>query len=114
MRRVLAAIAASLALAACATAAPEPRRSGAYADYLIGRIANMRDDYGAASDRYFAALARAPRDQTLINGALIASLAAGDEERVRRAARMAPADDAPAYAHLVRAADALSARRWRA
>lgn len=114
MRRVVGAIAASLSLAACATVAPEPPRSGAYADYLIGRIANMRDDYGAASERYFSALTRAPHDQTLINGALVASLAAGDEDRARRAARMAPADDAPAYAHLVRAVDALEAQRWRA
>ncbi len=113
MGRAAAAIAASLALTACATVAPEPARSGAYADYLIGRIANMRDDYSAASDRYFAALARAPGDQTLINGALVASLASGDEDRARRAARMAPRNDAPAYAHLVRASDALAAERWR-
>lgn len=113
MRRAAAAIAAGLALAACAGMRAEPERSGAYADYLIGRIANMRDDYAAASDRYFAALARTPGDETLINGALLASLASGDEARARRAARMAPANDAPAYAHLVRAADALAAERWR-
>lgn len=113
MLRWGATLAAAWALGACATVAPAPRQSGgAYADYLIGRIANMREDYAAASDRYFAALARAPGDDALLNGALVASLASGDEERARRAARMAPRDDAPAYAHLVRAADALTARRW--
>lgn len=112
MLRWGAALAAAWALGACATLAPEPRQSGAYADYLIGRIANMREDYAAASDRYFAALARAPADDALLSGALVASLASGDEERARRAARMAPRHDAPAYAHLVRAADALAARRW--
>src|SRR5262249_31922989 len=114
VRSVAAALAASLSLAACASVGTPPRESGAYADFLIGRIANMRDDYPAAADRYFAALTRSPHDDALINGALIASLASGDAERARRAARMAPAHDAPAYAHLVRASDALVAGRWRA
>lgn len=112
MRRWGAAFALSVVLAACATAQPEPAQSGAYADYLIGRIANMRDDHSAAADRYFAALSRAPQDDVLLNGALTASLAAGDQDRARRAARMAPRTDAPAYAHLVRATDAMSAGRW--
>ncbi|MDZ4692146.1 tetratricopeptide repeat protein [Terricaulis sp.] len=115
MLRAAAAVAASIGLAACASiSAPAPARSSAYADYLIGRVANARDDYGAASDRYFSALARAPQDQALLQGALVASLAAGDETRARRAARMAPRADAPAYAHLIRASDALVAQRWRA
>lgn len=106
-------VAASVMLAACATVPVQSRSSSAYADYLIGRIANSRDDYAAASDRYFAALARAPDDDALLNGALTASLASGDAERARRAARMAPTEDAPAYAHLVRATEALAAQRWR-
>lgn len=114
MLRSAAAIAAGLSLAACATMAPPAAsQSGAYADYLIGRVANSRDDYAAASDRYFSALARAPHDQALIQGALVASLAAGDEARARRAAHMAPRADAPAYAHIIRASDALVAQRWR-
>ncbi|MEZ5959424.1 MAG: tetratricopeptide repeat protein [Hyphomonadaceae bacterium] len=112
MRR-FAALAASLCLTACATAAQAPvQESRAYADFLIGRVANARSDHAAAADRYFAALARNPGDPTLIEGALVASLASGDVERARRAARMAPRDDAPAYAHIVRAADALLAQRY--
>ena len=110
MRR-LAALAAGLSLAACATAPASPaQESRAYADFLIGRVANARADHAAAADRYFAALARNPGDQTLVEGALVASLASGDVERARRAARMANRDDAPAYAHMVRAADALVAQ----
>ncbi|HYD86464.1 MAG TPA: tetratricopeptide repeat protein [Vitreimonas sp.] len=114
MLRAAAALAAGFSLAACATigAPPQPRQSGAYADYLIGRVANERNDHTAAADRYFAALTRAPDDATLLNGALVASLAAGDEARARRAARMAARNDAPAYAHLIRGADAIVARRW--
>ena len=108
-----AALAASVLLTACASTpgayAPESR---AYADYLIGRVANARADHTAAADRYFAALARSPGDAALVEGALVASLASGDSERARRAARMASRTDAPAYAHIVRASDALVARHW--
>ena len=109
-----AALAACLSMAACATSAGPPpvTRSGAYADYLIGRIANMSDDHQVASDRYFAALARAPRDEGLLNGAVISSLAIGDAQRARRASRMAATTGAPGYVHLVRGVDALTARRW--
>ncbi len=86
--------------------------SRAYADFLIGRVANARADHAAAADRYFAALARNPGDQALVEGALLASLASGDVERSRRAARMAARNDAPAYAYMVRAADALVAQRY--
>lgn len=108
-----AALAASACLAACATApgasAPSSRN---YADFLIGRVANMRNDHAAAADRYFAALARSPGDEALVEGALVSSLASGDVVRARRAARMAARTGAPAGAHIVRAADALVARRW--
>ncbi|MCX7357821.1 MAG: tetratricopeptide repeat protein [Alphaproteobacteria bacterium] len=111
--RGLAALAAGLSLAACATAPATPAQdSRAYADFLIGRVANARSDHAAAADRYFAALARNPGDQTLVEGALLASLASGDVERTRRAARMANGDDAPAYAYIVRAADALTSQRY--
>ena len=113
MPRLAALLAASVCLTACATMpAPRAQESRAYADFLIGRVANARADHGAAADRYFAALARNPGDATLIEGALVASLASGDVERARRAARMASHDDAPAYARIVRAADALLAQRY--
>jgi tetratricopeptide (TPR) repeat protein len=116
MRRAIAALAAGFGLAACATGATPPpaHSSSAYADYLIGRIANMNDDHGVAADRYFAALSRAPRDESLLNGALVATLASGDVQRARRAARMAPLEGAPGYAHLIRATDALVAGRYAA
>jgi tetratricopeptide (TPR) repeat protein len=113
MRRAAALAAAAIVLAACASSSPPSDSASAYADFLIGRIASGRADHPAAADRYFAALARSPRDAALLEGALTASLASGDEARARQAARMAPASGAPAYAHLVRAADALVAHRWR-
>jgi len=111
--RIAAAGFAALAAASCASPPPTPHASDVYADFLIGRIANARDDYGAASDRYFAALARSPGDEALVDGALRATLAAGDLDRARRAAFMTNLDDAPALARLVRAADALRASNWR-
>jgi hypothetical protein len=63
-----------------------PSRSNAYGDFLVGRVANLTDDYGAASDRYTAALARAPDNQDLVEGAVTAALAAGDIGRARAAA----------------------------
>ncbi|MGD9981659.1 MAG: tetratricopeptide repeat protein [Hyphomonadaceae bacterium] len=108
-----AALAAGVCLAACASGpGAQAPASRSYADYLIGRVANARADHMAAADRYFEALARSPGDEALIEGALSASLAAGDIERARRAARMAPRGDGPAYAHIVRASDALVARRF--
>jgi tetratricopeptide (TPR) repeat protein len=110
-----AALAASLGLAACASVPQthQVRQSNAYGDFLVGRTADLRNDYVAAADRYFVALARAPHDHALLNGALTSALASGDGTRARQAARVAPRDDAPAYAYLVRAADALVAQNWR-
>lgn len=106
--------AACLLLSACATTAPyAPREASSYADHLVGRLANLRQDYPAAADRYFAALRREPRNQTLLEGAAIASLASGDIPRARQAARMAPRTDAPAYAYAIRGADHLAAGRTR-
>jgi tetratricopeptide (TPR) repeat protein len=108
-----AALAAGVCLAACASTvgAPAPE-SRSYADFLIGRVANARADHAAAADRYFAALARSPGDESLVEGALLASLASGDVERARRAARLASRNDAPALAHIVRAADAIVGQRY--
>lgn len=101
---------ACLALAACATA-PTPT-SASYGDYLIARVATLNFDHASASDRYFTALAHAPHNSALIEGALVASLAAGDESRVRRAAAMAGPDDTFSYVRIVRAVDALVAGNW--
>ncbi|MGD9967246.1 MAG: tetratricopeptide repeat protein [Hyphomonadaceae bacterium] len=108
-----AALAAGVCLAACASSpGADAPASRAYADFLIGRVANARSDHAAAADRYFEALARSPGDEVLIEGALAASLAAGDIDRARRAARMAPRRDGPAYAHIVRASDAIAGHRF--
>ncbi len=111
-----AALLAASALTACASSGAPPsteRLARTYADYLIGRTADLRDDHAAAADRYFAALQYAPDDPALISGALGASMALGDLDGARRAARIAPDEDAPAQAHLVRAADALRGSNWR-
>jgi tetratricopeptide (TPR) repeat protein len=98
-------------LAACAGATPPPpTTASSYADLLVGRVANLRQDYNAASDRYFQALARDPHNETLIEGAVISSLAAGDAGQARRAARMG---EEGAYANLLTAADHLAAGRGR-
>jgi Tfp pilus assembly protein PilF len=107
------ALAAGASLAACASTGFESTSSGpAYADFLVGRLANLTDDYAAASERYTAALARAPDDQNLVDGAVIAALASGNIERAREAARHAHGEDASAYARLVRAADAIVTQHW--
>ncbi len=115
MKRWLVAAALLAGAGACATAPlPDPPQAGAYSDYLVARIANARADHAAAADSYFSALARAPGDAALVEGAVIASLAAGDIARARRAARLSAPERAPAYANIVRAAEALAARDWRA
>jgi tetratricopeptide (TPR) repeat protein len=106
--------AAGACLAACAStqSLPPPPGSAAYADFLVGRVANLTDDYQAACERYMAALMRSPRNQDLVDGAVTSALAAGDIDHAREAARYARGEDGPAYAHLVAAADALVAQRW--
>ncbi|MFZ2030526.1 MAG: tetratricopeptide repeat protein [Vitreimonas sp.] len=106
-------LAAGASLAACASMdAPAAPSSRAYADFLVGRVANLTEDYSAASDRYTSALSRAPDNQDLVEGAVTSALAAGDIARARAAARLARGPDAPALAHIVRGADALVAQRW--
>ncbi len=115
MRSAAAALIAALSVAACATppAPPAAEDSRAYADYLIGRVANASNDYSAASERYFAALERTPDDAALLEAAVVSSLASGATAGARRAAAMAPRRGGPAYANLVRASEALVAGRWR-
>jgi Flp pilus assembly protein TadD len=106
-------LAAGASLAACVSMdAPAPSTSNAYADFLVGRVANLTEDYSAASDRYTAALARSPDNQDLVEGAVTSALAAGDIDRARAATRNVRGADAPALAHIVRAADALVAQHW--
>lgn len=101
-----------LCLGACASASVAPAPSAQrYADHLVGRLANLRQDHEAAADRYFRALARDPGNETLLEGAASASLAAGDIDGARRAARMAPRNGAPPTIELIRAADALAGAR---
>ncbi|GAN00240.1 TPR domain protein [alpha proteobacterium U9-1i] len=106
----IAALAALACLAACQTAPTraETRASDSYANFLVGHVANRRDDHQAASDRYFSALSRDPADVTLVEGALAAALATGDRERAREIARRARGEGVSASAHLLRAADALT------
>ncbi|MGE3143580.1 MAG: tetratricopeptide repeat protein [Hyphomonadaceae bacterium] len=97
----------SAGLAACAGMPSAGSAKGrAYADFLIGRFANLREDHRAASDRYFTALAASPRDRNLLEGGARAALAAGDLGRARAIARNAGAQDIPAI-RLLRAAIAL-------
>ncbi|MBS0385356.1 MAG: tetratricopeptide repeat protein [Proteobacteria bacterium] len=112
-RRAAIALAAGAGLAACAAADTHTLSSGnAYADFLVGRVANLTDDYAAASDRYSAALTRAPENQDLVDGAVVAALAAGDIDRARAAARYGRGAQTPPVVRLVRGADALTERRW--
>jgi tetratricopeptide (TPR) repeat protein len=111
-----AALAAIALLTACATAPappPPPSTASTYADHLVGRVANARQDYSAAYERYARALARDPGNQALIDGAVVAALAAGDAAQARQAARGAAGEDASAYAQILHAADQLAAGRTR-
>lgn len=108
----IAALAMGVCLAACAsTGGSTAQNANAYADFLIGRLANLRDDHRVASDRYYEALRTTPRDRYLVEGGARASLAIGDVDRARDIARSAGSLDIPAV-RLVRAVDALSASRW--
>lgn len=105
------AIGALALLAACQTApgvSDGPRTNDAYANFLVGQVANRRDDHQSASDRYFSALERAPEDRAVVEGALSAALATGDLERAREITRRARREPSPSV-HLVRAAEALRA-----
>lgn len=108
----LAALLGGLCLSACASvAAPAAPRAQSYADHLIGRLANLNQDHEGAAARYFSALSRDRGNATLLEGAASASLAAGDINGARRAARMAPRADAPPTVQLIRAVDALAIGR---
>lgn len=100
------------ALSACASA-PSAPRAQSYADFLIARVANLREDHAVASDRFYTALQSAPRDAYLLEGGVRTALAAGDSRRAREVARIATSRNVtiPA-ADLVRAVDALEQGRW--
>jgi tetratricopeptide (TPR) repeat protein len=114
MKRI-AVLLVGVCLAACAsssetTGAPA---ASAYADFLIGRVANLREDHDVASDRYYAALKASPRNRDVIEGGARAALATGNLQRAQEIARLARQSDVPAV-RLVRAAEALNAGRWSA
>lgn len=113
--RLVAALAAGLGAAACTTISPPaPAASESYANFLVGRVADLRDDHEAASDRYYGALEHAPDDPELIAGALSSALATGDIERARLVTRIASMHRAnPPGAYLVRGVEDMSAGRWR-
>lgn len=103
-------------LAACAsTGAPVAGapNGGAYANFLVGRVANLSDDHQAASDRLYRALLNSPGDPNLMDGVLNASLATGDVARVLTVAHMRTQGVAPASQRIVRAVEAMNAGRWR-
>ncbi|MGE0045592.1 MAG: tetratricopeptide repeat protein [Hyphomonadaceae bacterium] len=117
--RALCAACAAAALCACASAPapadPLSAEARAYGDFLVGRFANLRDDHQTAADRYFDALRDEPGTPELIEGAVDATLAAGDVRRARLGARLAQDSGVDlAAARLVRAADALAQNRWSA
>lgn len=114
MHRAWGAVAASLCAAACAAAPPAraPDHAREYANFLVGHVANLSRDYQSASDRYFEALVRSPEDDELANAAITAALDSGDADRAHQIARMARRDTGSAYVRLVRAVEAMSARRW--
>ncbi|MEJ0023044.1 MAG: hypothetical protein WDN76_06090 [Alphaproteobacteria bacterium] len=60
-----------------------------YGDYLSGRYADLQRSDAEATTRYLSALRLAPRDQTLLKGAVESALAAGDVPRAEQAAEMA-------------------------
>lgn len=116
-RRASVLLAAAASLAACSSLpdyeAQSPR--SAYADFLVGHVADLKDDHAAAADRYFSALEHAPATPQLIEGALSAALSSGDPDRARRAARIAAQQDVDAAdARLVRAADLMRQGRYAA
>ncbi|MES1202334.1 MAG: tetratricopeptide repeat protein [Pseudomonadota bacterium] len=114
--RLAVCLAAGLSAAGCTTPAapPAPQTANAYANFLVGRLADLQQDHSAAADHYYEALERDPADPDLIEGALSAALAAGEEDRARSIAAMAHSRHiASAHASMVRAADALVANRWR-
>ena len=107
---------ACAAAAACAGVSPSKSHSNAqsYANFLIGRVADLRQDHRAASDRLYSALQLTPDDATLAEEAMTSTLAIGDLERARDIADTARRHDLDiAYAHLLDGVDALSARRYR-
>ncbi len=113
--RLAALLAASLSVAACATyAPPTPPAANAYANFLVGRLADLRQDHDAAAEHYFEALARTPGDPDLVEGAIVSALAADDVDRAHSVAALAASRHVAApHASLVRAVDALDAGHWR-
>jgi tetratricopeptide (TPR) repeat protein len=84
----------------------------AYADFLVGRVANLNADYAVAAEHYQAALARSPHDEDLLDGAVSSALASGDADRAVEIARQAPRLSGSPYVQLVRGASDMVASRW--
>ena len=116
--RLACALTLGLSAAACATAPVATPRdahgdSRSYANFLIGRLADMSYDYASASERLYGAAQLAPDDPELLESALETALAADDIARARSAAHLAQTRGTPiAYGDVLQGADALSAGHW--
>ncbi|MBI1252307.1 MAG: tetratricopeptide repeat protein [Alphaproteobacteria bacterium] len=113
--RAAALLALCVMASACATPAPRNAASAgaAYADFLVGRFADFRDDESVATDRYLRALARSPQDSNLFNAAIYSALAQGDARQATAIAKLAQERGVDlASARLVRAAQAMHEHRW--
>lgn len=115
-RRVAAFVGAAACVTACAqTVTSEPASGGAYADFLIARVASMTGDYRVAAEHYGAAVSHSAEDSALLNGAIAAALSSGDAVRALELARMEPrAGGGAPLAGVVRAAAALSDEHYAA
>jgi len=113
MRRLGLVLLSAVSLSACSTyAGAPPQTAQSYADFLIGRVANLREDHRVASDRFYSALRSAPQERYLIEGGVRAALSTGDARRAREIARLADRDMDVPVAQLVLATDALTAGRY--
>lgn len=104
-------------LAACSTAPredPIARQARLVGEVLAARYAEYIQDPTEAARHYSAALADAPKDPELIDGAVQASLTANDVARAMEAARRGALQDLGPLTRLTRAVEAINRDRYRA
>jgi len=113
--RAAAMIAALCGLNACASGPVvyAPPSSQAYANVLVGRLAELRQDHAASAAQFSQALMLTPADPTLQDAALAATLAIDDVETAGELSREALSRQSHvAYARFLPAIDAINAERW--
>ncbi|MBU6372253.1 MAG: tetratricopeptide repeat protein [Alphaproteobacteria bacterium] len=112
----LAVIAAGLALAGCATTPPPPPVApymAPEAQFLIGRVADLRGDSAGAAASFLDAARTDTGNPVIVTSALRASLQAGDFRRALEAAQYADALGlATPEGQLTLAVDALTRRKF--